>query len=148
MRQTLVALSVAAALAATGGCGKKSEHESIAENQPQALQKAGTEVADTLVADNTLLAEWTGLYGGVPAFDKMRLEDLKPALEFAMRKQLDEIETITSNPEEPTFANTVEALERSGAELDRVFVYYGIWSSNISTPEFRAIQPGNGSQAG
>ena len=46
------------------------------------------------------------------------------------------------SPEETgiTFKNTIEEMERSGKELDRGFSYYGILSSNRSTPEFRAIQ--------
>jgi peptidyl-dipeptidase Dcp len=89
---------------------------------------------------NVLLAEWTGPYGGVPAFDRMTLEAVEPALEYGMAKSLEEIEAIASNPEPPTFENTIVAMERTGRDLDRVFPYYGIWSSNLSTPEFRDIQ--------
>ena len=89
---------------------------------------------------NVLLKEWEGPYQGVPAFDKMKLEDLKPALEKAMAMQLEEIDAIVANEEAPDFENTIVAMERSGAALDRLFAYYGIWSSNISTPEFREIQ--------
>ncbi|MDP2470471.1 MAG: M3 family metallopeptidase [Candidatus Palauibacterales bacterium] len=89
--------------------------------------------------DNVLLAEWTGPYGGVPAFDKMDLADLKPALEKGMQLELAEVDAIATNPEPPTFENTIVALEGVGKDLDRVFTYDGIWSSNMSTPEFRAI---------
>ncbi len=92
------------------------------------------------VHDNVLLAEWTGPYGGVPAFDKMVLHDLKPALEAAMAANLEEIDAIASNPEAATFENTIVAMERTGKVLDRVEAYYGIWRANRSTPEFRAIQ--------
>ncbi|GAB3536729.1 M3 family metallopeptidase [Pontibacter brevis] len=90
--------------------------------------------------DNVLLAEWTGPYGGVPAFDKMNLADLKPAIEKGMALQLAEIDAIANNPTPPTFENTIEAMERAGEELNRAFTYYSIWSSNISSPEFREIQ--------
>ena len=89
---------------------------------------------------NVLLAEWEGPYGGVPAFDRMDLAALKPALEAGMAKQLEEIDAIASHPEPPTFENTIVALERTGRDLDRVYSYWGIWSSNRSTPEFREIQ--------
>ncbi|MCJ8167319.1 M3 family metallopeptidase [Pontibacter sp. E15-1] len=89
---------------------------------------------------NPLLAEWTGPYGGVPAFDKMNLADVKPAVERGMELQLAEIDKIANNPEPATFENTLVPLERAGQELDRAMTYYGIWSSNMSTPEFRAIQ--------
>jgi peptidyl-dipeptidase Dcp len=102
----------------------------------------GDQTSDTAMStdtDNVLLAEWTGPYGGVPAFDKMDLADLKPALEKGMQLELAEVDAIATNPEPPTFENTIVALEGVGKDLDRVFTYDGIWSSNMSTPEFRAI---------
>ncbi len=90
--------------------------------------------------DNVLLAEFKGPYGGVPAFDKMNLEAVKPALEWGMEKNLKEVEAIANNSAAPTFENTILPMEKSGAELDRAFRYWGIWSSNMSSPEFRAIQ--------
>lgn len=92
------------------------------------------------MAQNPLLAEFTGPYSGVPAFDKMELADLKPALEKGMESQLAEIDVIANNAQAPTFANTIVPLERAGAELGRVFSYYGIWSANNNSPEFRDIQ--------
>ncbi len=98
------------------------------------------EASGAVDGSNTLLAKWSGPYGGVPAFDKMTLDALKPALEQGMASQLEEIESIASNPDPATFENTIEAMERSGDEFDRVMTYWGIWSANLSTPEFRAIQ--------
>lgn len=91
-------------------------------------------------AANPLLAEWSGPYGGVPAFDRMALGDIEPAFAVAMDEHLAEIEAIAANPAPPTFANTIEALERAGGTLDRVGTYFGIWRSNLSSPEFREIQ--------
>ena len=90
--------------------------------------------------DNVLLTDWTGPFGGVPAFDRMELDALKPALESGMASQLAEIDAIASNPEPPTFENTIVALERSGRALSRVSAYYEVWSSNVSTPAFREVQ--------
>lgn len=90
--------------------------------------------------DNILLTEWTGAYGGLPAFDQTNLDDLKPAMEKGMAMHLKEIEEIAENPAPPTFENTIVAMEKAGKPLSRVFTYYGIWSSNVSSPEFRAIQ--------
>ena len=89
---------------------------------------------------NVLLEKWAGPYGGVPAFDKMSIQDIKPALEKGMALNLEEIDAITNNPAAPTFENTIVMMEKSGEVLDRVQRYYGIWSSNISSPEFRKIQ--------
>ena len=89
--------------------------------------------------NNPLLQEWTGPYGGLPAFDQIDIGDVQDAMVTAMDMSLAEIEMIANNPDEPTFENTIEEMERSGAELDRAFSYYGILRSNISTPEFREI---------
>jgi peptidyl-dipeptidase Dcp len=92
------------------------------------------------LATNPLLAEWTGKYGGQPAFDKMDLAQVKPALEAGMAAHLAEIDAIANNPAKATFANTIEAMEKAGEALDRAQTYYGIWGQNLSTPDFRKIQ--------
>ena len=51
---------------------------------------------------------------GVPAFDQIKLEHYMPAFEEAIRQNKAEIEAITNNPDEPTFENTIVALDRSG----------------------------------
>ena len=113
------------------GCGPRST--SITEAEP-ALK------VERIAMENDLLEEWEGPYGGVPAFDEMDLEELRPAMERGMEMHLAEIEQIAQNPAPPTFENTILAMQQSGEALDRVFTYYSIWSSNISSPEFREIQ--------
>jgi len=89
---------------------------------------------------NVLLKEWTGPYNGTPAFDQMKVEDIKEAVEKGMALNLAEIDAIANNADAPTFENTIVEMERSGADLDRVFAYYGIFRSNISSPEARTVQ--------
>jgi peptidyl-dipeptidase Dcp len=102
---------------------------------------SGTSTYEVAGVDgNILLAEWTGPYGGVPAFDRMDLEALRPALEAGMALNLEEIDAIAANPSPPTFDNTIVAMERTGHDLRRVLAYWGIWRANLSTPEFREIQ--------
>jgi peptidyl-dipeptidase Dcp len=108
---------------------------------------AATGVAATLnpslalaAETNPMLAKWTGPYGGVPAFDKVKISDFKPALEGAMAKNLAEIDAITANPAAPNFDNTIGALEDSGRTLSDLYCYYGIWGSNMSSPEFQAVE--------
>ncbi len=138
MRQTLIALSVAAALATAAGCSKEAEQNQAAQENGQ-IQQMGAEAASPVLEKNPLLAEWTGPYGGVPAFDKIKVEHFKPALEAAMAEALAEVDAIASNPEAPTFANTIAEYERAGDTLDRVFAYGNVWKSNLSTPEFREV---------
>jgi peptidyl-dipeptidase Dcp len=89
---------------------------------------------------NPLLAPWTGPYGGVPAFDQVKVEHFKPALEAAMAEQLKEIDAIANDPAAPTFENTIAGLERSGRTLDRVSTVYGVFSSTMSTEPFQAVE--------
>jgi peptidyl-dipeptidase Dcp len=91
-------------------------------------------------AENPLLAEWSGPYGGVPPFDRVAVSDFEPAFEAAMAENLAEVERIAGNPERATFENTIVAMERAGEALERVATVYGIWSGNMSTPEFQAVQ--------
>lgn len=89
---------------------------------------------------NPLLAKWTGPYGGVPPFDKVKVEHFKPALEAAMAEQLKEVDAIANDPAPPTFENTLAAGERAGRTLDRVGTAYGVFSSTLNTPEFQAVE--------
>ena len=91
-------------------------------------------------AENPLLAVWQGPYGGVPPFDKVKVDDFKPALEAGMAEKLAEIEKIAGNSEAPSFENTIAAMERAGRTLDRVSTIYGIWGGNVSTPQFQTVQ--------
>jgi len=54
-----------------------------------------------------------------PQFDKIKDADFAPAFDAGMKQQLDEVQAIANNPAPPTFDNTLIALEKSGAILDR-----------------------------
>ncbi|MDP8994587.1 MAG: M3 family metallopeptidase [Pseudomonadota bacterium] len=92
------------------------------------------------VPDNILLARWTGPYGGVPPFDRVRPELFPEAFAFAIDERRREVLAIANNPAPPTFENTVEALERAGNRLDRVGAVFGVMTSNMATPEYQALQ--------
>jgi peptidyl-dipeptidase Dcp len=94
----------------------------------------------SMAQTNPLTQKWTGPYGGVPAFDKAKVSDVKAALEIGMAENLKEIDAITANTAAPTFDNTIVPLEDAGRTLSDVFTYWGIWGGNMSTPEFRAVQ--------
>ena len=100
----------------------------------------GQEKEKKTMNNNPLLSEWTGPYQGVPAFNKMKVDLVKPAIRKGMELHLADIDKITAIKEAATFENTIIPLEQAGAELDRAFTYYGIYSSNVSSPEFREVQ--------
>lgn len=89
---------------------------------------------------NPLLQKWTGPYGGVPAFDKVKVEHFKPALEAGMKENLAEIDAIANNPRPATFENTIAQMERAGSTLERVSAVYSTLSGTMSTPELRAVE--------
>ena len=81
---------------------------------------------------NPLLSAST-LYMQYPPFDAIADDHYKPALEAGMEEQLAEILAIASNPEAPTFENTIVALERSGATLARASrVFYSLASAHTN----------------
>ncbi len=90
-------------------------------------------------SNNPLLKKWTGPYGGVPAFNEYKVSDFKPAIEFAIQEKLNEVDAIANNTKPATFENTIVALERSGETIERIMTVYGIYRSNLSSPEFSVI---------
>jgi len=135
MRQILTLTASAAAIALTACTTAPA-----GPKWPKADLAAAAASVNVDPATNIFLAPYSGPYGGVPAFDKMDLAQLKPGLEAGMAMNLAEVDAIANNPEPATFENTIIALEDSGRSLGDLFSYYGILSSNMSTPEFRAIQ--------
>ena len=72
-------------------------------------------------------------------FHLIRLEHYEPAILKGMEEQNREIETIVNNPEEPTFQNTIVALERSGDLLNRVSTVFGNLLSAETNDEMDAL---------
>src|SRR5512145_3154279 len=83
-------------------------------------------------AQNPLPAEWSGPHGGVPPFDRIEVEHIKPALEAAMAENLRAVEAIVEDPAAPTFDNTLAALERASRGYRSAFAIYSVWRSTMS----------------
>ncbi|WP_325048611.1 M3 family metallopeptidase [Sphingomonas edaphi] len=96
-------------------------------------------VPTAAVSTNVLLQDWTGPYDGVPPWDKVKPEQFPEALQAGIDEMLREIEAIASNKDTPTFANTIEAMEKSGQKLDRVTSVFGVMTDNMSTPAYQAL---------
>ena len=71
------------------------------------------------MTENPFFETW-GTPFGLPPFDRISPEHFPPAFDRAMAEHDAEIAAITASPAAPTFANTIEVLERSGRLLDRV----------------------------
>ena len=72
-------------------------------------------------------------------FHLIKMEHYEPAILQGMEEQNKEIEAIISNPEEPTFANTIVALEKSGNLLNRVSTVFGNLMSAETCDEMEAL---------
>ncbi|QRN92897.1 M3 family metallopeptidase [Archangium violaceum] len=137
MRKLLFAGAGAAAIV-SAACATTNQEVRVAADDKPAAAAAATPAAAPV--QNPLLSKWTGPYGGVPSFDKVKVELFKPALEASMEENRREIAAIANNPEAPTFENTIVALEDTGRTLNDVGTLFGIWSSAMNGPEFQAIE--------
>ena len=88
---------------------------------------------------NPFLQDWNTPFG-IPPFEKIRCEHYVLAFEASFEQHRNNIEEIVNNPEPPTFANTLEAMERAKPALDKVLgVFYNLTSSN-SDEALQAIE--------
>ncbi|GAA6200997.1 M3 family metallopeptidase [Aquicoccus sp. SU-CL01552] len=88
---------------------------------------------------NPILSDWDTPFQIAP-FDAISDEDFAPALDLALAAHRDEIAAITQNPEPPTFANTIEALEAAGKALDKVLSVFFTVAGADSNPERQELQ--------
>lgn len=108
MKKTFV-ITFIALTAMLVSCNKKGEKRDLSENP---------------------FVNPTETYLSSPDFNAIKIEHYIPAFEEGMRLHDEEINNIVNNPEKPTFENTIEALERSGAVLTRVSsVFFQLSSS-------------------
>lgn len=114
------------------GCGDNQPGVADSEMQDDAPIAAETET-------NPLLVDSTLPYG-MPPFDQIRNEHYLPAYERAMALESEEIEDIASNPQPPTFENTIVAMERSGQALTRVARIFSNVNGANTNPELQAVQ--------
>ena len=88
---------------------------------------------------NPLLQAWTTPFEA-PPFDHFQPHHFRPAFDAALKQARAEIDAVAANPEPPSFANTIEALERSGRSLDRVAsVFFNLVGAHTND-ELQAIE--------
>jgi peptidyl-dipeptidase Dcp len=75
-----------------------------------------------------------------PPFDRIRLEHVRPAFDAGLEEHRAELAAIAEDPDEPTFANTVEALERSGRLLERVLRWVWNLSGSMADDDMQAVE--------
>ena len=88
---------------------------------------------------NPFFQEWNTPYE-VPPFLDIKDEHYMPAYEQGMKENLEEIDVIVNNPEAPTFANTIEELERTGKLLSKVGRVFSNLASSNTNPKLQELQ--------
>jgi peptidyl-dipeptidase Dcp len=86
-----------------------------------------------------LLAEWQGPNGGLPPWDAVKVELFGPAIEAGSTRMLEEVAAIATEPEAPTFENTLAALERAGEPLERAATLFFVYAANMNSPEIQQL---------
>ena len=86
----------------------------------------------SMETSNPLLTDSQAPFGA-PEFDKIKNEHYLPAFEAGVAEAKAEIDAIVANPEEPTFENTIEAMEFSGRTLNKVAsIFYNLMEANTN----------------
>lgn len=75
----------------------------------------------------------------IPPFDQIKTEHYLPALVAGIEEQNREIEAIVNNPEEPTFENTILALDNSGQTINKVAYVFFALTESMSSPELQKV---------
>ncbi len=88
---------------------------------------------------NPILSDWTTPFEIAP-FAAISDEDFAPALDKAMAAHNAQIDAIAANPDAPTFANTIEALEAAGEQLDKVLSVFFTVAGADSNPKREELQ--------
>jgi peptidyl-dipeptidase Dcp len=88
---------------------------------------------------NPLLEAWTAPFEA-PPFDRFEPQHFRPAFDAALKQARAEIDGVAANPEPPSFANTIEALERSGRSLDKVASVFFNLTGAHTNDELQAIE--------
>src|SRR5271169_1554926 len=96
-------------------------------------------MTDSAPSANPLLEPWTGPFEA-PPFDRIEPGHFRPAFEAALKEARREIDAVAADPAPPTFANTIEALERSGRSLDRVGGVFFNLTGAATNDELQAIE--------
>jgi len=88
---------------------------------------------------NPLLEPFTAPFSA-PPFADIRPEHFRPAFEAEMAEQKSDIEVILADADEPSFANTIVPLEKSGLALDQVASIFGLLSGADTNDALQAIE--------
>ncbi|HET7163046.1 MAG TPA: M3 family metallopeptidase, partial [Rhodanobacteraceae bacterium] len=128
IRPSILSVACCALLAGTVGV---NAHAAASTASAKAVGSAVT--ANPFYKASTLPFE-------APDFSKIKNSDFQPAIEEGMKLQRAEIEKVANDPAAPTFDNTIVAMEKTGAMLDRVMAVFGLLAGADTNPTLQKVQ--------
>ncbi len=139
MKKLLIVTAASTAL--LWGC---SQPTSETADELAALENADTSTVDAAATDadagaNPFFAEWDTPFG-IPPFDQIKDAHFNPAFDAAFEQLRTEVAAIANNPEAPNFANTYEAMERSGELLNKVANVFGNITNTDTNDTLRQLE--------
>ena len=112
----------------------------MAKGKAEVVAKGKAAAKKAKTADsNPLLGAWTTPFE-MPPFDKVRIEHFMPAFDKAFAANRKEIAAIASAEDAPTFANTIDAMEKSGDLLDRTSSVFFNLAATDTNKDIQAIE--------
>lgn len=128
---TLKPIVTAMALTFALGACSNTDNQQATDNANQAPNVVAQQISENN-ASNPFFKPYDTPYG-IPDFDKIKTEHYLPAFKAGVAQQKAEIAAIVNNPDAPTFANTIEAMEFSGDLVRRVSsVFYNLTSADTN----------------
>lgn len=79
-----------------------------------------------------MLQPWSGPFGGIPPWNLVRQDEFVSAFDAAIQSAAADIDSIANQADEPSFENTILALEKSGKDLDRLESLFWVYVSNLN----------------
>lgn len=125
MNKCLLGLATGVSLIALAG-------GAAAQDAKTETPAAQTMTKHTVALDHPMLAPWTGDFGGLPPWDKVKVADFVPAFEAAIAAAEAEVDAIAANPAKPNFENTIAAMEKQGRALTRLGTQFYVFDSTMN----------------
>jgi peptidyl-dipeptidase Dcp len=143
MSRIQVAGAAALALAAAFAGNALAQQQTASPTNPEAPSastQAGRRPLPPTLAANPAVAEWTGPYGGVPPWDRIKPEHVRTGFDGALAIRDADVRAIVENPAAPSFENTIVALERAGAPYSRLGLIYAVLTNSMNDAEMQKVE--------
>jgi len=137
--KTLLVPSAFALMMALSACGGETTTANTEETVVAGPERPEITLDPAELEGNPLVAEWDTPYSA-PPFSEITEAHYMPAMKAAVLELRGEVDAVIANPDEPTFENTILALEKSGKLLWQVALTFSNISGTESNDEIRALE--------